>query len=164
MDENLEKELKSWISGFKKIVILGIGNPIRRDDYIGVAVAKLLKEKNLPNVLILECETVPESFTNVIKDVKPTHVLMIDAANLNATPGFAKIIDINEIEYFSFSTHDLPLSLLAKFIAYETNAKIALLGIQPKSLDFGEGLTSELVKASEEIAKTIEKVLIQVNL
>ncbi|MEM2576613.1 MAG: hypothetical protein QW476_01555 [Candidatus Bathyarchaeia archaeon] len=53
MDENLEKELKSWISGFKKIVILGIGNPIRRDDYIGVAVAKLLKEKNLPNVLIL---------------------------------------------------------------------------------------------------------------
>jgi len=161
MEKNLEEELKTWISGFKKIVILGIGNPIRKDDYVGVAIAKLLKEKNLLNTLILECETVPESFTSIIKEAKPTHVLMIDAANLNATPGFAKMISIDEINGFSLSTHDLPLSLLAKFIVYETKAKVALLGIQPKTLDFGEGLTNELSEASKKIAKIIEKVLIE---
>jgi len=159
--KNLEEELKSWVSRFKKIVILGIGSSIRRDDYVGVIIAKILKEKKLPKTLVLECETVPESFTSVVKEAKPSHVLMIDAANLGVKPGFARIIGINEINDFSLSTHDLPLSLLAKFIAYETNAKVALLGIQPKSLDFGEGLTSELIKASEEIAKIIEKVLIE---
>jgi len=161
MEKNLEEELRVWVSGFKKIVILGIGNSIRKDDYVGVAVAKLLKEKNLSNILVLECETVPESFTSIIKEAKPTHVLMVDAANLNATPGFAKMISIDEINDFSLSTHDLPLSLLAKFIAYETKAKVALLGIQPKTLEFGEGLTSELSEASEKIAKIIEKVLIE---
>jgi len=161
MEKNLEEELRVWVSGFKKIVILGIGNSIRKDDYVGVAVAKLLKEKNLSNILVLECETVPESFTSIIKEAKPTHVLMVDAANLNTTPGFAKMISIDEINDFSLSTHDLPLSLLAKFIAYETKAKVALLGIQPKTLEFGEGLTSELSEASEKIAKIIEKVLIE---
>jgi hydrogenase 3 maturation protease len=161
MEKNLEEELRVWVSGFKKIVILGIGNSIRKDDYVGVAIAKLLKEKNLSNILVLECETVPESFTSIIKEAKPTHVLMVDAANLNATPGFAKMISIDEINDFSLSTHDLPLSLLAKFIAYETKAKVALLGIQPKTLEFGEGLTSELSEASEKIAKIIEKVLIE---
>ncbi|MBS7655492.1 hydrogenase maturation peptidase HycI [Candidatus Bathyarchaeota archaeon] len=163
MKENLEKELNSWASGFKKMVVLGIGSSIRKDDYVGVVIAKLLKERNLPKTLVLECETVPESFTSVVKEAEPSHVLMIDAANLGVEPGSARIIGINEINNFSLSTHDLPLSLLAKFIAYETNAKVALLGIQPKSLDFGEGLTSELAKASEEITKTIEKVLIKAS-
>jgi hydrogenase 3 maturation protease len=161
MKKELERDLKKWAAGFKKMVVLGIGSSIRKDDYVGMVIAKLLKERRLPKTLILECETAPESFTSVVKDAKPTHVLMIDAANLGAEPGFARIIEINEIDEFSLSTHDLPLSLLAKFIIYEANAKVALLGIQPKSLDFGEGLTSELAKASEKIAEIIEKVLIK---
>ncbi len=159
IEKDLEEKLRLWSLGFKKMIILGIGNSIRMDDYVGVFIAKLLKARQLPNILVLECETVPESFTSVIKEANPTHVLMIDAANLNATPGFVRMISMEEIDDFSLSTHDLPLSLLAKFIAYETNAKVALLGVQPKNLEFGEGLTNELIKASEKIAKLIEKII-----
>ena len=32
---NVEKELKAWLSNAGKVVLAGIGNPIRMDDFVG---------------------------------------------------------------------------------------------------------------------------------
>ncbi len=60
MAENLEKDLKNWLVNAKKIVIVGIGNPIRKDDYVGLKIVENLKGKLPEKVLLLEAETVPE--------------------------------------------------------------------------------------------------------
>jgi Ni,Fe-hydrogenase maturation factor len=44
-------------------------------------------------VLLIECETVPESFVQQIVDFQPTHVLLIDAAVLGLKSGEGRLVD-----------------------------------------------------------------------
>jgi len=61
----------------------------------------------------------------------------------------------------AFSTHILPLRVFCDYLAETTGAKIALLLIQPKNTDFGEGLSPEVEASAEEISKTLLVVLPQ---
>jgi len=79
----LEDELQSWLSNARKVVVTGIGNPLRKDDFVGVEIVRNLREKVSQLVYLVECETVPESFIGPITKFKPTHILLIDAGILN---------------------------------------------------------------------------------
>ena len=79
-------DLKEWLHGQKRVVIAGIGNPIRTDDFVGMKIVQNLKGKLPGNVYLVECETVPESFLQEIADFDPTHVLLIDAAFWSSNP------------------------------------------------------------------------------
>jgi len=35
---NVQKELKKWLSDAKRVVVAGIGNPLRMDDFVGVKI------------------------------------------------------------------------------------------------------------------------------
>lgn len=144
----------------RRIVILGIGSSIRSDDAVGMEVVKCLKKKKMKNVLLISADTNPESFTGPIRRFSPSHVLMIDAAHMSVEPGTGKLIPIELIRKGSISTHHLPLSELATFIKETMNAKVALLGIQPKNLSIGSVLTPELRNAAERISNTIYESII----
>ena len=77
---DLKTDLEEWLKNSKKVVIAGIGNPIRSDDLVGVKIVQELKNKVSKEVELFECETVPESFIEPITKLNPTHVLLIDAA------------------------------------------------------------------------------------
>jgi len=150
-EDDLRSDLKSWLSNVKKLVIIGVGNPLKMDDFIGIYIARRLKNKVPSRVHLVECETVPESFIEPIQNLKPTHILIIDAALLNLPPGNAKMVKPEETAGIPISTHALPLSIFCEYLEKTTGAKIALLAIQPKEIGFGEGLTEELEKAAEHL-------------
>ncbi|MEM3726753.1 MAG: hydrogenase 3 maturation endopeptidase HyCI, partial [Candidatus Bathyarchaeia archaeon] len=157
---SLQKELKKWLVDAKRVVVAGIGNPIRMDDFVGVKIVQDLQGKVSSNVQLIECETVPESFIQQIIDFNPTHVLLIDAAILGLKPGESKLTSPQHLEIFpAFSTHMLPLRVFCEHLAQTVKAKVALLLIEPKQTDFGEGLTPEVEKAGQKIVKTLLKVL-----
>jgi len=54
-DLKIHKPLKDWFAGANKIVIAGIGNPIRRDDFVGVKVIQNLEGKISKNIQLIEC-------------------------------------------------------------------------------------------------------------
>ena len=144
-DYNLQPVLKKWLNKSKKVVIAGIGNPIRNDDYIGVKIVHELKNKVSPRIQIYECETVPESFLEPIIEFNPTHVLLIDAAILGLKPGAIRLINPEQIINFSpITSHTLPLRVFCEFIKKTTKSKIALLLIEPKNTDFGEKISPEV--------------------
>ena len=156
MANEIKKELESWFSGAKRIVLAGIGNPIRTDDYLGLKIIEQLKGKLPDTVLLIEAETVPESYLLEIEEFKPTHVLLIDAAFLGLRPGEAILVDAEKIaDYSAITTHLLPLNIFCEYVRQATGAKIALLLVEPKSMEFGEGLTGEVQEASERLTKNI---------
>ena len=156
MADEIEKELANWLTGAKKVVIAGIGNPIRSDDYVGLKIVEQLKGKLLETVCLLECETVPESYLLDIEEFNPTHVLLIDAAFLGLNAGEASLVDAEKIEDFSaITTHLLPLRIFCDYVKQATGAKIALLLIEPKSMEFSEGLTAEVQAAAERLTKIL---------
>jgi len=159
----LGDEIARWVQGYEKLAIMGIGNPLRRDDGVGVEIVEQLTGKVPERVKLFSCEMVPENFLSDIKVFQPTHVLIIDTAELKAEPGEARLIPPQKIGGTTFSSHTIPLSLLAGMIDETVKAKIIFLGIQPFSTGFGEELSPELQMATEKTVKTISEALKEIE-
>jgi len=160
MANEIAKELKHWLVDANKVVVAGIGNPIRTDDYVGLRIVENLKGKLPATVLLLEAETVPESYLLDIEEFHPSHVLLIDAAFLGLKPGDARLVDSEEIaDSSAVTTHLLPLRVFCVYVKQETGAKIAVLSIEPQSVEFGEGLTAEVQGAAERLTKVLVRLL-----
>ena len=154
----LEKELQKWLCTAKRIVVAGIGNPIRSDDSVGTKIIQELQGKTSAKINLLECETVPESFIDEIASFEPTHVLLIDAAFMGLRPGEVRLINTEKMTGFpAISTHMLPLPVFCELIAQLTGAKIALILIEPKSTEMGEGLTAEVQGSAEILVRFLLK-------
>jgi hydrogenase 3 maturation protease len=157
---DLQKALKKWLANSKRIVVAGIGNLIRSDDFVGVKIVQDLQGKVSERVYLIECETVPESCLQPILEFNPTHVILIDAAIIGLKPGESRLIDPEKVAAFpAISTHMLPLRIFCDYVTRATNAKIALLLIEPESVEFGEGLTPEVEAAAERIVKMLLELL-----
>ena len=153
---SIQDALEKWFAGAERVVVAGIGNPIRKDDFVGVKIMQDLQGKVPKNVYLIECETVPESFMQEIVDLKPSHVLLIDAAVLGLKPGTTRLVFPEQVTNFpAITTHMLPLRIFCEYITKMTKAKIALLLIEPENTEFGEGLTPEVQKAAEKITKIL---------
>lgn len=150
--DDIAQGLKDWLFAVGHVVVAGIGNPIRGDDYAGLKIAESLQGKVSSNVCVLECETVPESFLLDIEIFHPTHVLLVDTAVLGAQPGEARLVDSSAIAWFSaFSSHVLPLRIFCEYVLKMTGAKVALLLIEPKNMEFGGSLSPEVQTAVDKL-------------
>jgi hydrogenase 3 maturation protease len=157
---NIQDALDKWFAGAGKVVVAGIGNPIRRDDFVGVKIVQDLQGKVPKNVQLIECETVPESFMQDIVDFKPSHVLLVDAAILGLKPGETRLVLPEQITDFpAITTHVLPLRIFCEYVTKMAEAKIALLLIEPEDTEFGEGLTATVQAAAEKITKQLIELL-----
>jgi hydrogenase 3 maturation protease len=156
---DLQKALEEWLANSERVVVAGIGNPIRSDDFVGVKIVQALQGKVPERVYLIECETVPESFLQPIVEFNPTHVLLIDAAILGLKTGESRLVNPEQMTAFpAISTHMLPLRIFCEYITSTTKAKIALLLIEPGNVEFGEGLTPEVQATAEKITKMLLKL------
>ena len=162
---SVQNQLSSWLAKAEKVVLAGIGNAIRSDDFVGVKIVQNLNGKVSKKVFLIECETVPESYIQQIIDFNPTHVLLIDAAILGLKPGDTCLVEPEKLTTApAFSTHMLPLRIFCEYLSKTTEAKIALLLIEPKDTDFGEELSPEVDAAAQKITKTLLGTLSGENL
>jgi len=158
----IKKKLREWLSNAERVVVAGVGNPLRQDDFVGMKVVQDIKGKVPENVYLIECETVPESFIQEIEEFKPTHVLVIDAALIGEAAGSVKLVEKLEITAPAVSTHALPLQIFCEYLRNSIGAHVALLAVQPKETSFGEGLTNEVEETARSLAEVIVAVLSEI--
>ena len=157
---NVRDELESWLSKAERVVLAGIGNPIRMDDYVGLRIVQDLRGKLSDKVYLIECETVPEGFMQQIVDFNPTHVLLADAALLGLKPGTSRLVEPVQLTTSpAFSTHLLPLRIFCDQVKEMTRAQVALLLVEPEKDDFGEGLTPSVEASAKEIRRILLELL-----
>jgi hydrogenase 3 maturation protease len=160
MSAKIETSLHEWLSDSKRVVVAGIGNPERSDDNVGPKIVQRLKGQVRCGVLLLECETVPESYLLDIERYQPTHVLLIDAAKIGLKPGDSRLMDAAGLASFSpVSSHALPLRVFCDYLKKAVNPKIALLLVEPQSLEYSEGLTPKVEAASQRLASVLNRLL-----
>ena len=136
MLESLSNRLKG------KVMILGVGNPLRGDDGVGPYLIEQLKGQ--VNAILLNCEEVPENFLGQIVENQPDSILIIDAINLGMSPGVAAILEEDELEGISWATHHASLRLFINCLKADTKANVLIMGIQPKSTEFGSAISAEV--------------------
>ncbi len=155
--ENLKKTLKSRLHNSKKIAVLGVGSELRGDDVAGLLVAEGLS--GLTGVEVFIGSTAPESMTGEIKRFKPTHLVIIDAADMGLVPGAVRSIAVEDIGGISFCTHSLPMNILADYLIDATGCEVIFIGIQPKSVVFGSPLSDEVKKGVASLTDAIRGIM-----
>ncbi|MBU0743784.1 MAG: hydrogenase maturation protease [Gammaproteobacteria bacterium] len=131
-----------------KVLIVGVGNPYRHDDGIGIEIIKILQQENNPQVILFDAGT--DGFSLLDKLALYKRAIIIDAVYMGEKPGEVRLFTPKEarlkIKSDALSTHGFGLAEVLK-LAEELGieAEIKIIGIEPESIDFGEGL-SEVVK------------------
>jgi hydrogenase 3 maturation protease len=108
-------------------------------------------------LFLLDVGEVPENFLGKMAECKPDTILFVDAVDFGASAGSVKLIDAENLEEGSFSTHSSSLKLVIDYLKMEIKAEIFLLGIQAESLKMGTGLSKPVAdtvgKIEEEVIK-----------
>ncbi|MDI9643606.1 MAG: hydrogenase maturation peptidase HycI [Candidatus Verstraetearchaeota archaeon] len=137
-----EETLSEFLSGYKSLLIVGVGNRMRGDDAAGCSAISRMKGKVKGNVALMDCGETPENYTGEMKRLSPSHILFIDAVEMGAKPGEFRFVDEELLITRSLSTHKQSMRLLFSVLREGIpGVKIMLLGIQPKSIDFGKGIS-----------------------
>jgi len=140
----------------KKKTIIGLGNPLKKDDNIGNLIVDKLKEQiQGPDYIFIKAGISPENFLVKIKKQDPDLVLFVDAACFDGTIGEVKLFDISDMEEYQFSTHNIPISLFR-----ERLKSIKIIGIKVEDTDFGQGLSKDLQKRFDLIFEAVRSLVI----
>ncbi|MGP8070556.1 MAG: hydrogenase maturation protease [Candidatus Bathyarchaeia archaeon] len=154
-------ELLAAASPTSKVALVGIGHPLRGDDYVGSYVTKeIIKARGstLPDcVYVFDAEDNVERSITRISRINPKHVIFIDACEMGLRPAETKLLRVDETSYPFFTTHGIPLKVLAEQLLMR--CKVWVLAIQPKDTEFGEVLSPEVHDAADHVWKLIASSL-----
>lgn len=140
-------------------MVLGIGNEMRGDDALGSILAQKLLILENKNITVFDGKTVPENFTGAIKRETPSHIILLDAVEMNEQPGHIKLVAKEDIANYSISTHAMPLSFLIKYLESTTPAEIILLGIQPENMDLICEISPKIQESINYVLRLFNQVL-----
>jgi len=144
----------------KETLILGVGNPLRRDDGVGPEIIDLLfKGVNThplpPSVTIMDGGTDGLGLIEYFKEYKK--VILVDAVLMGMPPGTVKVFKPDDALFHiggdSLSTHGFGIPELIKFAKeLDVLPDLTIIGIQAENTDYGKGL-------SETVECNIDKVI-----
>ncbi len=148
----------------KKIGVIGIGNPLRSDDGIGIILLEKLKEKkkDLPgNVDLLDGGT---GGFNLVHDLsKYEKVIILDAVNINKKPGETSFLNFKDIKSENKKTN-LTTHFNNFFEIIDLSEKLDelphemyLYAVQPKDLSYVEGLSNLISKKIDFYLREIKE-------
>lgn len=154
------QKLRTWIHGFRKLALIGVGNPLRHDDQVGLEIVhQFNNQMQDARVLVIESESVPENYLDTIVAFNPSHILILDAALLTLPAGTARFMESIPAIPSSISTHTLPLHLFTSYLQRILDVQIGFLLIQPEDITFGEGLSPEIQATVSRVVVTLREIL-----
>ena len=130
------------------MAVVGVGQELNGDDAAGVQVAQALSRRQragwsdasrpVPfSLLVIEGGHAPENCTGAIRRFAPDLVILVDAAEMGDPPGTIRWLDWHEAVGLDASTHSLPPSMVARYLAAELSCEVALIGIQVQDTSLG---------------------------
>ena len=147
------------LAGVTRLAVLGIGDDLDLRDRTGVLGAILVAELERPNVHVYLTGTMPENYTGALRALKPSHVLMLDAADMGMPPGSLGLLHPETVKGQRYSTHAMPLSLVMEYLEKELGAGVVLVGIQPDPARPGDqgAPSKDLAKGLRRLKSAVSK-------
>lgn len=140
-------------------VVIGIGNPIKSDDGIGVRAVRYLEGKVPPEVELVEGSVYCADLFTFIEN--RSKVIFIDGIDAGEEPGSIFRFSPDEVRHrkpvVSMSVHDFGLyDLIATArLMDQCPEDITIIAVQVKDVDFGEELSEEVSAALPGVCELI---------
>jgi hydrogenase maturation protease len=135
-------------------LVLGIGNTLLTDEGVGVHAIHYLQQQHadLPDTQYVDGGTLSFTLAGLIEQAQ--HLIVIDATQLESSPGTIRTFIGNDMDTFlnqhrTQSVHEVSLLDLLSIatLAEHLPSQRALIGIQPARIDWGDS-PSEQVRAA----------------
>ena len=135
----------------KRLLFIGVGNVLKRDDGVGVVISRQIIEK--PTIRSLTVEVSIENYIGKINSLEPGEIVLLDCMELGSSPGTYRLLALEDVEDITFNTHNISLGRLNDFFQYPTH----VLGIQPRSIEFGDKLSPPVQDSANRILRLINQ-------
>ncbi len=148
----------------QKIGIIGLGNPLRHDDGIGLVLLDCLKKNKKQfgkKITYVDGGTGGMNLLHLLS--RFDMVLIIDAVDFKGKPGDTQLFTIKQIQSKKtpvlFSTHE---SDFTKILALskqlnELPGRLVVFGIQPYDVSYGTGLSKQIMPFLDELSLRLDK-------
>ena len=140
----------------KRILLIGIGNPLRGDDGAGIALARRLLERGKSGVI--DAGATPENHLGPARDYEPEIILLADALYSGSRNSWG-LFRSDEIFSGPASTHNSSLAVVMDFLEKEAGAEVFLLGIAAGDRSWGRSLTPKTEHAVNKLARLLGSLL-----
>lgn len=143
-----------------RVVVIGVGNLLLKDEGVGIHVVKALQEIGLPpDVKLIDGGTSPDLIAYTKAGDK---LIIIDAARAGGAPGTIyrfRPEDLAPETGTLTSAHELGVKQDLELMSLLGNepAEIIIIGVEPDEIDSGLELSAVLQKRLPEIVKIVLK-------
>jgi len=149
----------------RKIVILGVGNLLLRDEGIGIHVIRALSDKSIPANIDIEIIDGGTSSDALHSMVGVDKLIIIDAVQGGGNPGAVYRFRIDDVVLegkYSISLHQIDLFESLKMMEYLGGKPkdTVIIGVEPKEIEWGLRLSPEL---EQKVSHIVEIVLKEVT-
>ena len=151
-----------------RTLVLGLGNTLLGDDGVGVHAISRLKTDGIdhPDVALLDGGTL--SFTLDAEIEGTAQLIVIDAAQLRSEPGSVRVFEGARMDEFvansrKSSVHEVSLAdlLAMATLGGHLPHRRALIGIQPKRIDWSDSLTEPVERAVARACDAARDLLVR---
>ena len=153
------------------MVVVGIGQVFNGDDAAGALIAQgLLKRQRagwsdaprpVPfSLFVIEAAHAPENCTGAIRRFAPDLVILVDAAEMGDPPGTTRWLDWRDTAGLGASTHALPPSMVARYLAAELSCGVAMIGIQAQDTSLGAPVSPPVRRAIRSVSRELTELLL----
>jgi len=145
------------------VVIIGIGNLLRGDDGVGIAVARELKRHLAGTVQIIEEAGDGLRLLEVWRQA--SSVFVVDAMSSGTAPGTIRVFDVHKhglpLQFFPCSTHafGLPHAIELARALKQIPPKFLVFGMEGQSFELGSPISNDVIQAVERVVTSIRKEL-----
>jgi hydrogenase maturation protease len=137
------------------VLVLGLGNTLLADDGVGIHIIRSLARDPMTPPCIRPVDGGTLGFRLLEQISRAEAVLIIDAAQLDAPAGTVRLLDRQQLAVHvrssgRLSAHEAGLADLLTLARLEGFAPrhLALLAIQPQTIDWGETLSPQVASAA----------------
>lgn len=143
-----------------RITVLGVGNPLLKDDGVGPRVIEELNKGVLPsNVDAVEAGRSFFQLWDICRQSK--HVIIVDALQAGGPPGTIYLLNHREIsrhtEASLFGHEDDLLGAIDLLARFDTIPEVTVIGIEPKEISFALELSPEISARIPRLVRIIRR-------
>jgi hydrogenase maturation protease len=143
-------------------LVVAVGNPLRGDDGVGLAVLEALRGHDLPPHVVLE-DGGTSGLELVLTMTGYQRVIIVDAADIGCAPGTWRLFGLDEVRLQGRDLHlggtlhyaGLPEALALAEALGMLPPEIIIVGVQPGRVDWEAGLSEAVHQAVPAVCAVI---------
>jgi hydrogenase maturation protease len=142
-----------------RVLVVGLGNLLLRDDGVGVHAARALMRDPPPGALVVEVGTAILSALHLLEAAP--RILALDAVHAGGKPGTVYLFDAGseKRDRPHTSVHELGILNTLAMMAPDARPQVKVLGAEPGVIDYGMELSPALEGAVERLVAEARRIV-----